>query len=543
MRSHHTRSVSWPRLRQGGHLPSLALFVALALVHTWPLASDLSHLARTDNADASLNIWAVSWVGSHLFTEPGQLFDANIFYPERRTLAYSEVMLWQGVLAAPVLALGGPPVLAFNVALLAGFVLTGWAFCLLVQRWTGSWTAGLVSGSLAAFNAHVLVRMGHLQTVHPEFFPVMLYALDRLVVSRRFMHAIWLSVGFVLQALTSIYMLVFSVWTLLCAFAGRVTDWIRHAGRVLALLAVSAALSIVMLWPTLSPYRQLQAESGLARGAQEQIAGSWWDYTATGARVHRWWIPDQAAGSVAYAFPGITAIVLMAMALSRRDIRSDPRFRMCAVAAAGCLAISMAPRLPFYAVLHQAIPLFQAVRVPARLSQEVLLMIAVLAGFGVTALHRRWPKLAVWPITAVLVLLVNVEAFRAPIGYVRFSGVPEVFASLAAERGAVVVELPFPIPQQWFLNATYMLNSTRHWRPMLNGYSGFRPASYEKSYEAARNFPHEDALIALNALGVTHIIVHTDAMGADRVAELTKVQSLQQIASEGDILIYRFRAR
>lgn len=532
MRNHDTRLV----------LVSLAVFAVLAVAHTWPLARDPGHLARTDNADASLNIWAVSWVGTHLFTDPSGLFDANIFYPERRTLAYSEVMLLQGALAAPILALGGSPVLAFNLVLLAGFVFTGWAFCLLVQRWTGSWTAALVSGSLAAFNAHVLVRMGHLQTMHPEFFAVMLYALDRLVTTPRLTHAALLSLGFSLQGLTSIYLLVFSVWTLFFAFVARFTEWLRNS-RVPLLLAAAAALALVLLWPELSAYRHLWEESGLARGVGDQIAGSGWDYLATGARLHRWWVPDQAAGSVAYAFPGLLALGLVAFALTRREIRSDPRFRMCGVAAVGCLAISMMPRLPFYPALHGAIPLFQAVRVPARLSQAVLLLIAVLAGYGVAALQQRWTKLAAWPAAALLIALVNVEAFRAPIGYVRYDGVPEVFAALAAESGAVVVELPFPIPQQWFLNAGYMLNSTRHWRPMLNGYSGFRPPSYDRSYEAARNFPYEESLIALYALGVTHMIVHTGALSPERAAKLARTQSLHQIAGEGEILIFRFRPR
>ena len=108
-------------------------------------------------ATRALNTWAVSWVGTHLFHDPPRLFDANIFYPERLTLAYSEAMIVQGLFAAPVLALGGSAVLAYNVSLLAGFALTAWAFCLLVQRWTGSWAAGYVAGSLAAFNAHSLV--------------------------------------------------------------------------------------------------------------------------------------------------------------------------------------------------------------------------------------------------------------------------------------------------------------------------------------------------------------------------------------------------
>ena len=522
---------------------SLAVFVALAVVHTWPLASDPGHLARTDNADASLNIWAVSWVGTHLFSEPTRVFDANIFYPERRTLAYSEAMLLQGIIAAPVLALGGSPVLAFNIALLAGFAFTGWAFCLLVQRWTGSWTAGFVSGSLAAFNAHVLVRMGHLQTMHPEFVALMLYALDRMVGSQRLTHAALLGLGFALQGLTSIYLLVFSVWTMLFAFVARIADWRRHLARTMLACGCAAAIGLALLWPMLSEYRQLRAETGLSRGADDQIAGHGWHYLATGARIHRWWVPADAIASPSYAFPGIVAMVLTVIALARRDIRSDPRLRMCAVTAAGCIAVSMAPRLPFYAALHERLPLFQAVRVPAHLSQEVLLMIAVLAGFGVVAAGRLRPRMAALPAGVALVVLVNVEALRAPIGYVRFAGVPEVFTSLAAERAAVVVELPFPIPQQWFLNANAMLNSTKHWQPMLNGYSGFRPASYERSYEAARGFPNEESLIALHALGVTHMVVHTNALGADRTAALARVQSLQQIASEGDILIYRFRSR
>ena len=138
------------------------------------------------------------------------MFEANIFYPEHLTLAYSEAMLLQGAIAAPILALGGSAVLAYNVALLAGFVLTGWLFCLLIQRWTGSWSAGYIGGSLAAFNAFSLVQLTHLQFLHVEFFAVMLFALDRFLASRQWRPAIMLAGAFVLQALTSVYVLVFA---------------------------------------------------------------------------------------------------------------------------------------------------------------------------------------------------------------------------------------------------------------------------------------------------------------------------------------------
>src|SRR5216110_3019463 len=138
-------------------LAPLVVFALLAVVHTWPLARNPAHLSRNDNGDALLNTWAIAWVAHQLPRDPIHLFDANIFYPERLTLGYSEAMIVQGVMAMPILAADGSPVLAYNLVLLAGFTLTGFAFCLLVRQWTGSWAAAYVSGSLAAFNSHVLV--------------------------------------------------------------------------------------------------------------------------------------------------------------------------------------------------------------------------------------------------------------------------------------------------------------------------------------------------------------------------------------------------
>lgn len=140
-------------------------------------------------------------------------------------------------------------------------------------------------------------------------------------------------------------------------------------------------------------------------------------------------------------------------------------------------------------------------------------------------------------------MVVNGEALRSPIGYTWFDGVPPVYDVLAKAPGAVVVELPFPMPQQWFLNTPYMVNATRHWRPLLNGYSGFRPESYYKTYETVNGFPSDASLIGLHNLGVTHVVVHQRALtnGAtdDRYDPYAAVRSLQLIARDDDTLIYR----
>lgn len=66
-----------PWLRAHSRLAILALFAALAVVHTWPLATDPGRLSRNDNADAMLNEWTVAWVAHQLARDPIHLFDGG----------------------------------------------------------------------------------------------------------------------------------------------------------------------------------------------------------------------------------------------------------------------------------------------------------------------------------------------------------------------------------------------------------------------------------------------------------------------------------
>jgi len=208
--------------------------------------------------------------------------------------------------------------------------------------------------------------------------------------------------------------------------------------------------------------------------------------------------------------------------------------------------VSLLPNLAIYPALHRAIPLFRAVRVPAHLGQIVLLLIAVMAGYGAAGLQRRWRSSRTWPAVAVMLCaLVNLEALRAPLWYAPFSEIPPIYGILADRRDAVVVELPFYEPRLSFGNAPYMLNATRHWRPILNGFSGFGPRSYYDHYAILQSFPDAASLLALDARGVTYIVVHeepfTGMFGRERFNAIAGVASLRPVAGSGDIHVYRLR--
>ena len=61
------------------------------------------------------------------------MFDANIFYPERRTLAFSETLIVPALIVAPLRWLGVGTLLVYNMVFLSGFIVSGAGTVVLVS--------------------------------------------------------------------------------------------------------------------------------------------------------------------------------------------------------------------------------------------------------------------------------------------------------------------------------------------------------------------------------------------------------------------------
>lgn len=518
------------------------LFLLMAVIHSWPLASNVGGLARLDNHDAELNTWIVAWNAHILPRDPLGLFEAPLFHPERHSLAFSEHMLVPSIIGAPLYWAGASPVAVYNVLIIAGLALSGWAMFAVMQRWTGSTSAALIAGLLYGFNAHVLTRFVHLQAQHVQFFPFMLLAFDLVITGRRRRHIVLLAAMFVLQALCSNYLLVFSAYALVIAAAVR---W-RELGRP-ALMRLTAAgmLSVVALAPFLYPYYLVDRDKGLARSADlvTEYAATWRDYLATGARLHfDTWSRQFYSGRIAL-FPGFTGMGLGLVALvAGRGLR-DPRVRMALAIAVLGFALSLGTALPGYTFLHTYVPLLNGLRNVGRWGWLVIAGISILAGFGAAALQsrlRRWPLVA-----AGLCVLVTAESIRTPVGFTPFTGIPAIYERIAAEPGVVLAEFPFYSGASVSSNGPYVLANTRYFRPLLNGYSSFHPESFEARGRVLHTFPSEQALAELRAVNVTHVTVHVERFkawhGEQTLAALDGVSALELVTEVDGVRLYRVK--
>ena len=526
-------------------LAALALFVLLTVAHTWPLSSAPGRLSRNDNADAQLNAWILAWVPHALVRQPGRLFDANIFHPDRHTLAYSEHLVVPALMGAPLTWAGADPVLVHNLLLLAGLVLTGFSTWWLLHRWTGDWWAAALAGCLAAFNAHTLTRTAHVQAMHVEFLPLALFALDRAIVAPSARRALALAGWFTLQSLSSLYLMAMTVFALVAGAAVRATEWARR-DRIRAFTCASllaAAVALALCLPFLLPYAEVRRAQGLVRSMDEVAlySGDWRDYLTTGARLHHDWWSHRFFRAADALFPGVTAVLLAAVTVARGTAWRDVRARMLLAAGVVSVTLSFGARLPGYEWLHAAFPLLQGTRATTRFGYLGLFALAGLAGFGLAALRAHWSgartRVAV---TAAAFVLVTAEALRAPLAYTPYEGIPKVYDLLAGEPAAVVAEFPFYSPRRIAENGKYVLASTRHWRPLVNGYSGVVPPSYIAHNERFRAFPGDAAVAALRATGVTHVVVHVEELpGVER--EIESRNDLALVASTHGIRLYRLR--
>jgi hypothetical protein len=535
------RGPAWTAVQRYPRTATLVLFAALTIVQTWPLASDPAHLARHDNSDALLNEWALAWVAHQAPRDPLHLFDANIFYPERYTLAYSEAMIVQALMGAPLFWLGASPVLVYNLVLLAGFSLTGWSMCLVMVKWTGDWIAGITAGVLLAFNAHTLTRLPHLQALHGEFLPPALLALDALFREPRARHAVRLAMWFSLQALTSVYLLVFTTFAMLAAAGVRWREWLgRRVFRAAPQLAFAALLAALLLLPYLMPYWRIYRDAGVSRSLfdVELYAASWRDYLSTPSRWHfgawsyRWF-------TGAALFPGLVGLSLTALAIGSGRAFSDRRARMCLAVGICGVVLSFGTKIPGYAALYGVLPLLQAIRAVSRFGYLGLVAVAFLAGFGMLELRRRTSARWWKPAAAGVLALAVLEPLVAPISFGRFEGISPIYDQVAGEPDAVVAELPMPGGFGWFGNARYMLNSTRHWKPMLNGYSGGAPPSFHAHAAAVSTFPDGPSIAALQAIGVTHVFVHLTAFDEARRSVMDRTPALHKVAEDFPVVLYR----
>ena len=487
-----------PRPVSAGEIvASIAGYVVLLAVMSWPLVKDLAHTGPMDRPDGRLNAWILAYVGETVWSAPQRLFQAPNFHPLPDALAFSENLLLPAALVAPVEKLGGP-VLAYDVALLGGLLLSGLGAQLLARRVTGDRLAAFVAGAYFAAGPHRWTRLSHLHAQMTVFLPLALLALDRFWERRSLRRALLVGAALALQGLASIYLGAITAAALAVAIGVAVLGGLK--ARELGRLAVAFLLAGVVLWPVTAPYLRMRAFEGqeFTLETVSTYAASLPSYAASGVRL---WGPltqrllDPATIRDTL-FPG-----LVALALGIAGLAAAPRrYRAVAVVVSiVAVVFSLGPDTALYRFLHENVVLVRGVRALSRFALIPTLALSVLSAFALSGRRR----LAVLAALGLMML----ESANVPLRLGRYDGPSAASRWLAGGHGAALV---LPLAED---DTLAMLDSLAHGRPLVNGDSGFIPRPFDRAMELFAYGVDEEGLRFLRAVGVTDVLWGASAQG------------------------------
>lgn len=550
---------------------------------TWPWALHMNE-AINPFGDVVVQMTSLRWNAHALATNPLGLFDAPFFYPYAHSLAFSENLLGETLIALPFLLVTGNPALAANTNILLSYVLTGVFTYLLVRDLTGNRAAGVLSGVAFAFCQFRFMQMGHLHMLATQWFPFTLWALHRMgkaewgkrndwgaisVPGVRYIW--WAAFGFIAMGLSSVYYIYFLALAVLLYMAWWLLFRDRSVPVAWGRLALHGGLALVVvglvLGPVFWPYLQTNAELGFSRSIYE--VQNWQaEWSFFGNVLQSNWLygkvlaPAMAsAGGERELFPGIVPCVLAVMGIARG--RGRERFYYLALGLiALVLTFGLSGRIPGttleiplpYAFLYDWVPGFKALRVPVRFAVLVDLSIYVLAGYGlgwvlgvlkrpaVQGRAANAPGIALATLLTALVLL----EFVNPLDTTNRRDVMAMLANTESygrlsepENAGPVVELPMAGNQD---DVWYTFFGTRHWQPLVNGFSSFVPPGTVYIKQALDHFPDPFSLSLLQGLEVRHILVHLWQFPADQQvalkAKLDETPQLSLVDKDGENYTY-----
>lgn len=492
---------------------ALSGFACLTAVVTWPVVVRLGSQARLDNADGQFGVWNVAWVARTLVLDPLHVFDANIFYPHRGTLTYSEANLGAGALAIPVYWATHNPIAAFNFVLLASFVFSAVAMYFFARHLTGHRGASAVAAVCFAYSPYAFSHLPHIQLLFVGGLPLGLLALHRVLDHPTASRGAALGLAMAAQTYLCAYYGIFLVLAvgyavLFLAISRRL--WTDR--RLAHALAVGALVAVVATLPLIAPYLAHQRATGYARTLESARLWSttWRTYFASAAHAHAWMLPLLGKwGEI--LFPGFVA-TLLGVAGAVVGWRAGGRRRelIALYASMGLLAFwaSLGPDAGLYRALYATVPGFTLMRAPSRFGVFPLL---VLSMFTAVALAAWLPRLRRRGAVAAGLFAVAAAESVTPLNLRPAPPVNPAYRQLAMLPPGALLELPVYSHRFAFLRARYMVNSTVHWKPLVNAYSDYMPPEFLDRVPAMAQFPSREAFDALARDRVRYALFHLDA--------------------------------
>jgi hypothetical protein len=248
-------------------------------------------------------------------------------------------------------------------------------------------------------------------------------------------------------------------------------------------------------------------------------------------------------------FPGALTTVLGvigAWQVRKRGAESGHRDVAVFYAIVALLAfwLSFGPFAGLYTLFFEVVPAFSLLRAPARFGLLAPLSLAVLMAIGLAPFWSRLRARTRLLASCALSTAMTLELAVVPLVMPEAPPVNDAYRVLAAARPGPVAEFPFFYNRPDYPRHTsYMLLSTLHWKPLVNGYSDHIPADFRQIVEPLSSFPTLESFAILRSRRTRYVVFHFDMY--DQVLRrrlLDRLETykdyLEPLSKVGDVWLY-----
>lgn len=490
------------------HAAVVALFAVLTVLATWPLASAPHRLLLGTVGDSLVWPWNFVWLRRALLELHQSPFFGNFaFQPYPSAYLHHTHTFFYGMLYLLGSFVVDNPFLWRNIFIFMSYVVAGYGTFLLARRLSGDTPGALIAGVAFAFCSSRMIRVtAHMNILSQEWVPLYLYFLvqgwtqnrrrDWLGAALCFVASVWNEYYHGLMIILTTLLFLACV-PLLRPAPGR--PWRERARASAGPIAVVAVLVLPLawgLWQTVHRYEIVPFA-----GAREFFASplAYLLPSSQHRLLHEWLWPIYNMGGLpgnegeSVLFLGYAAFVLALAGWVTRCRRRSVWQVFLLIATVFYFLLSLGPEwklgstpdarfipLPYHVLSR--LPFFADFRVPARFGLMVVLLVAVQAAFGWSALTQGATsgRRVLW--AGLVILFIMLEHLHAPYRLyydARDSDVvPLELTQVVREDpiGGTVLTFPF-YHEDWVAHRLQIF----HRQPAVTGILA-RPREFQHSY-------------------------------------------------------------
>jgi hypothetical protein len=534
------------------------LMLLATIVFFWPMVIRLD--SYSPGGDAMFNAWILQRNQNCVMRDncPNYL-DANIYYPNKDTMLYSEEQFSPGLLTMPLRLVTDNPLTIYNLYTIACFFFTAWFMYLLAKRLSkGNEYVSVLAGLIFAFAPFKMAAVFHMQNLSILFLPLAVLFVLKFFDARHRRYLVGLLTSLVLLFYASWYQMVFALAVFALIIIG---VWVFRLAdrRAIIPVAVTVGLAALITMPLALQYVRFSKDTGATFPLSEQLLyqSSLSDYVRPhdgtilgkffykampeGAHRNAWNLDSYSYhGLVLYAIA--IAMIIIAFRRRKTTVREDKRIYawVAILAAIGLLGfiLSLGPLLKVngtyeyfslpggghvtipmpYLLIDKFLPQLAFIRAVGRWSVLTLFalccLLALLPYFLEKVNWTRTRKRLIYVLVGVAAIVELAPAGMVAMADFKYSynlAVPGVYKYIKEHKevdNIVIIhgDSGYPGEKIPVARAEWVLWAGYHNKNIFNGYSGYEPKNYLSDYIEFKDLDQGD-IKKMQRYGLRYVVI------------------------------------